>query len=225
MDARCARVVPSHGGSKRRQTHLFSSTTQAAFTACGLRPSGAKGWKGVTVCEGGVAMVVVGHTALEALGIAVRREMDAATTYGSLAAGCANPLARDRFRLLEHEAQQHESLLRRRYQELFPDVPLVAPPAAEESAPAPSGGHHECEGLKGALRYAIETERRAREFYLDASAATSDLTGQAMFRYLADQHARHQMVLDAEYDTVLRYPHAFDDPQAPWRPERRLRQE
>jgi len=32
------------------------------------------------------------------------------------------------------------------------------------------------------------------------------------------------MVLEAEYDTVLRYPHAFDDPQAPWRPEARLRQ-
>jgi hypothetical protein len=40
-----------------------------------------------------------------------------------------------------------------------------------------------------------------------------------MYRYLAEVHARHHMELEAEYDLVLRYPHAFDDPQAPWRHE------
>jgi rubrerythrin len=170
-------------------------------------------------------MVVTELTALEALGVAVRRELDAAATYHALAESCRNPLARDRFYLLEHEAAQHEALLRRKYQELFPDVALVVPPAAPEAAPARVGAGDACEGLKGALRYAIEAERRAREFYLGAAAATVEITGQTMFRYLGDQHARHQILVEAEYDTVLRYPHAFDDPQAPWRPERRLRQE
>jgi rubrerythrin len=170
-------------------------------------------------------MVVSDLTALEALGVAVRRELDAAATYRALAGVCGNPLARDRFCLLEREVEQHAALLRRKYQELFPDVPLVVPPAPAESAPLPAMPREGCESLKGALRFAIDTERRARESYLEASTATSELTGQSMFRYLADQHARHQMVLEAEYDTVLRYPHAFDDPQAPWRPERRLRQE
>jgi rubrerythrin len=170
-------------------------------------------------------MEATGLTALEALGIAVRREMDAAATYQSLAAGCANLLARDRFRLLEREAQQHEAMLRRRYQELFPDVELVLPPPTA-AAPVPrSDGGDQCEGLKGALRFAVDALRRSREFYLEAASGTADPTGQAMFRYLADEHARQQMVLEAEYDTVLRYPHAFDDPQAPWRPERRLRQQ
>jgi rubrerythrin len=170
-------------------------------------------------------MGVTGLTALEALGIAIRREMDAATTYQNLASGCANLLARDRFRLLEREAQQQEAMLRRRYQEIFPDVELeVPPPSVGEAAPAPAQAAG-CEGLREVLRFAVEAERRAREFCLEASGATADLTAQAMFRYLADQHARHQMALEGEYDTVLRYPHAFDDPQAPWRPERRLRQE
>jgi rubrerythrin len=169
-------------------------------------------------------MVELDLTALEALGIAVRRELDAAAAYRALAEACANPLARDRFQLLQREAEQHEALLRRKYQDLFPDVVLAVPPAPEP-APARERSGADCEGLKGALRYAIETERRAREFYIQASASTSEPTGQAMFRYLGDQHARHQMVLEAEYDTVLRYPHAFDDPQAPWRPERRLRQD
>jgi rubrerythrin len=170
-------------------------------------------------------MEVTGLTALEALGIAIRRELDAATTYQQLAAGCANLLARDRFRLLEREAQHHEAMLRRRYRELFPDVELALPPAQNlTTAPRAEAGE-QCEGLRGALRFAVEAERRAREFYLEAAGGTPDPTGQAMFRYLADEHARQQMVLEAEYDTVLRYPHAFDDPQAPWRPESRLRQQ
>jgi rubrerythrin len=169
-------------------------------------------------------MEATGLTALEALGIAIRRELDAATTYHNLAEGCGNVLARDRFRLLKREAEQHEAMLRRRYRELFPDVELALPPAPVEKPPAPAAGE-QCEGLKGALRFAVEAVRRAREFYLEAAGGTADPTGQAMFRYLADEHARQQMVLEAEYDTVLRYPHAFDDPQAPWRPERRLRQQ
>ncbi len=170
-------------------------------------------------------MEAIGLTALEALGIAIRREMDAATTYHNLADACSSQLARERFHLLEREAAQHQAILRRRYQDLFPDVALVVPPPAAEVPEAARGAAERCEGLKGVLRFAVEAERRAREFYLEASSATSDPTGQAMFRYLADEHARHQMVLEAEYDTVLRYPHAFDDPQAPWRPERRLRQQ
>jgi rubrerythrin len=170
-------------------------------------------------------MSATGLTALEALGLAVRREIDAGTTYHDLGDGCANPLARERFRLLESEAQQHEAMLRRRYRELFPDVELAVPPPAAGVSRARAAAGVGCEGLKEVLRFAVEAERRSREFYVEASAGTADLTAQAMFRYLADQHARHQMALEAEYDTVLRYPHAFDDPQAPWRPERRLRQE
>ena len=63
-------------------------------------------------------MVTTGLTALEALGVAVRREMDAARTYADLGSGCTNPLARERFHLLECESQQHEAMLRRRYREL-----------------------------------------------------------------------------------------------------------
>jgi rubrerythrin len=172
------------------------------------------------ISQGGV-VAPAGLTALEALGIAIRREMDAGETYRDLAAGCDSPLARDRFLLLQHEAQQHETMLRSRYDEMFPDVKLSVPRSAKTPVPAVAGGHGD--GLKGALGYAVEAERRAREFYMEASVATSDPTGQNMFRYLADVHGRHQMMLESEYDTVLRYPHAFDDPQAPWRPERRSR--
>jgi rubrerythrin len=170
-------------------------------------------------------VVAAGLTALEALGIAIRREMDAGVTYRDLAADCESPLARDRFLLLQREAQQHETMLRGRYDEWFPDVKLAVPPSAVAPVPAAVGAAGHGTGLKGALGFAVEAERRAREFYMEAAGATPDPTGQSMFRYLADVHGRHQMMLESEYDTVLRYPHAFDDPQAPWRPELRSRPE
>jgi len=162
-------------------------------------------------------------SALEALGIAIRREIDAGQVLRNLAAGCSNPLATDRFLLLARESAQQEQLLRDRYDGLFPGVPLVVPPPV---APPPGllTGSDPCDGVRAALRFAADAERQAREFYLDAANAAADLTGQAMFRYLAEIHARHQSELEAEYAVILQFPHAFDDVQAPWRPEVRLRQ-
>jgi len=169
-------------------------------------------------------MLTTDLTALEALAVAVRREMDTARTYGDLASRCTSPLARDRFQLLVQESRQHEALLRARHADLAPGVALAVPPPLAPASPA-AGGAEPCEGLRGALRFAADGERRAREFYLDAAATAVDLTGHNMFRYLADAHARHHAELEAEYDLILRYPHAYDDPQAPWRPEGRTRKE
>ncbi|MEK6986960.1 MAG: ferritin family protein [Candidatus Thermoplasmatota archaeon] len=169
-------------------------------------------------------MLTTDLTALEVLGVAVRREMDTARTYPDLASRCTSPLARDRFQLLVQESRQHEALLRARHADLAPGVAVAVPPPLA-SAPQAAGGSDAGEGLRGALRYAADAERRSREFYLDAAATAADLTGHNMFRYLADAHARHHAELEAEYDLILRYPHAYDDPQAPWRPEGRTRKE
>jgi rubrerythrin len=157
-------------------------------------------------------------TALEALGVAIRREMDTQPIFRDIAVACLSPLARERFQHLATEARLHEALLRRRYAALFPDVDLVVPPSmAPVPRPAgPCGG-----GLREALRLASEAEWQARVFFLDAAAQASDLSGQAMFRYLAGVHARRHMQLASEYELVLQYPHAYDDQDTPWRPETR----
>jgi rubrerythrin len=160
-------------------------------------------------------------TALEALGVAVRREMDTQQIFRDLAAACNSPLPRERFALLANEARQHEALLRRRHAELFPDVDLALPPSM---APVPRvEGAHRYGGLREALRLAADAEWQARDFFLDAAALASDLSGQAMFRYLAGVHAQHHMQLASQYELVLQYPHAYDDQEAPWRTETRNR--
>lgn len=167
-------------------------------------------------------MITSELTALEALGIAIRREIEAGQVFRRLASGCTDPLAADRFLLLARESAHQEQLLRGRYDALFPGVPLVVPPSIAPPPGLPTGPGP-AEGLRVALRFAADAERQAREFYLDAANAATELTGQAMFRYLAVVHARHQSELEAEYAVILQYPHAFDDVEAPWRPEVRLR--
>ena len=162
-------------------------------------------------------MPVAGLTALEALGIAVRREMDAAALYQQFADRCDSPLARDRFSLLAQEARHHEALLRARYAREGGGAELVLPPPV---APAPAGPFACAEGLGGALRFALEAERQTREFYLDAAAGSDEPAGQEMFSYLADVHAHLIMILETQSAMVLRYPRAFDDVSVPWRPER-----
>jgi rubrerythrin len=160
-------------------------------------------------------------TALEALGVAVRREMDAAAAYHDLAGHCAGSLARDRFLLLEQEARRHEALLRRQYADMASGAELRLPRAS--LAPAPEAGQvEEGAGIRGAVRCAADAEARARVFYLDAAAAAEDPAAREMLRYLADVHARRHMELESEYELVVRYPHAYDDQAAPWRPEVRM---
>jgi rubrerythrin len=163
-----------------------------------------------------------GLTSLEALGLAIRREIDAGQVFRNLATGCANSLTRDRFLLLARESAQQEQLLRDRYAALFPSVPLAVPPSPGP-LPEPALAPDRNAGLRAALRFAADTERQAREFYLEASNEAADPTAQAMYRYLADVHGRRQAHIEAEYDVIVRYPFAFDDAPTPWRPEIRLR--
>ncbi len=169
-------------------------------------------------------MLTADLTALEVLGVAVRREMDAAQAYHELAGRCAGSLASDRFLLLEQEARRHELLLRRQYAELASGAELRPPRTS--MAPAPEASQADAmPGIRGAVRCAADAEARAREFYLDAAALAEDPTARTMLRFLADVHARRHMELEAEYDLVVRYPHAYDDQVSPWRPEVRMADE
>lgn len=169
-------------------------------------------------------MLTADLTALEILGVAVRREVDAAAAYRDLAVRCTGSLARDRFLLLEQEARRHETLLRRRYAEMASGAELRLPRAS--LAPAPEAASVDAgAGIRGAVRCAADAEARAREFYLDAATAAEDPAAREMLRYLADVHARRHMELESEFELVVRYPHAYDDQAPPWRPEVRMADE
>ena len=59
----------------------------------------------------------------------------------------------------------------------------------------------------------------SRDFYLRAARETEDLSGQAMFRFLADMGFRHWMDLGQERDLLARYPNYGRPGPEPWRAE------
>ena len=73
------------------------------------------------------------------------------------------------------------------------------------------------------IKLAMEEERHAREFYLNAANRTNEPSGQRLLRFLADMEYTHEMRLKAEYEMLLRYPNYFDSGIDPWRPEQRMR--
>jgi rubrerythrin len=70
------------------------------------------------------------------------------------------------------------------------------------------------------LDLAIDEERRSRELYLKAARETTDISGQAMFRFLADMEYQHWMILAQEKDMLVRYPNYGRPGQTPWRAEK-----
>ena len=157
-------------------------------------------------------------TALEALGIAIRAEADAAEVYGEIAKRVHNPLIRQKIELLAKEELQHQRILEAAYRERFPEVPLELP-RSQLPREFSCAALREQQTLKDILSFAIDEERRAHEFYLRAAEQTKDLSGQMMFHYLADWEFSHQMALSAEYEMVVRYPRHFGEGAEPWKPE------
>ena len=167
-------------------------------------------------------MIAKELTALEVLGVAIRAEIDAQEMYREMARRVASPRAKERFHLLVSEEQQHQGILERKYQQMFPQVPLKLPPSQLPPTAATADLRKDL-SLREALEVAIQEERHARDFYLDASSVVDDLTGKAMLKFIADMEYSHQMALTAEYDMLVKYPNYYDDVAEPWQPELGLR--
>ncbi len=163
-------------------------------------------------------------TGLEVLAIGIRSEIDAQTMYREMAERVSQPQARERFYVLAAEEQQHQDILERRYKQLFPDVPLHIPPSQLPPKAATSALRKDL-SLREALEIALEEERHAREFYLDAVNRVEDMTGKAMLKFLSDMEFTHQMSLTAEYDLLVKYPNYFENAAEPWHAEPGLRKE
>lgn len=159
-----------------------------------------------------------GLTALEALGVAIRAELDSRDIYNEMADRAQDELVARRFELLAAEEDRHRDLLVARWTELAPNVPLKLPPSALPEGLA-TREKRSTRGLTEVLELAIEEERRSRDFYLSAARGTADLSGQAMFRFLADMEYAHWMTLAQERDLLARYPNYGRPGPKPWRVE------
>ncbi len=168
-------------------------------------------------------MIAEDLTALEALGIAIKSEMDAQEIYQDLADLTQNDLLKERFLNLVKEEKQHQLLLEKKYDELFPDVPLKLP-ESQMLKHVNSSAARKNMSIKDVLKIAIDEEKRTRNFYLDCAEYVKDLSGKRMFRFLADMEFSHQMILSAEYELIENYPQYFGELKS-WDVENSLRKE
>jgi rubrerythrin len=162
-------------------------------------------------------------TSLEALGIAIRSEIDAQEVYKDLASMCEEELMRDKFLNMHNEERKHQLLLEKMYKDMFPEVDLSLPPSRLPKEVKDSSARKKC-SIKEILHLAIDEEKKSREFYLDCAETVTDLSGKRMFRFLADMEFSHQSLLNAELELFEKYP-AYFEGQKPWEVESRLRSE
>jgi rubrerythrin len=165
----------------------------------------------------GEVMVDQNLTALEALGIAIRSELDVEKLYQELASRTENDLLKDRFLNLYQEERRHQFLLEKKYQEMFPNVNLKIPPSQLPKEIVDQSLSKNFT-IKDVLKFAIDEERRLKEFYLDYAETDIDLSGKRMFRFLADLKFSHEMKLTAELEMIEKYPAYYGGAQS-WEAE------
>jgi len=161
-----------------------------------------------------------GLTALEALGVAIRAEMDAHDVYQELAARSKDRQIRRRFELLAAEENQHQEYLRVRWKELAGELPLELPPSRHPEG-ALTREQRSQMTHEQVLELALDEQRHSREFFLRAARDTDDLSGRAMFRFLADMAYQHWLTLAQEKDMLVRYPNYGRPGRIPWQAETR----
>jgi erythrin-vacuolar iron transport family protein len=144
-------------------------------------------------------------TSLEVIGMAIRSEEDAAKFYGHISTMTENDLVRAKYRQLAKEETGHKKVLVNLYTKMTnakgPPPKIPGEPDTAEGGVVPD----EISGsLEDLLKLAIDRERKAKDFYRDAAAKATDLSGERILRYLSDVEHGHELMLKNELEAYLR---------------------
>lgn len=149
-----------------------------------------------------------GLSALEALGVAIKSEIEAVELYARMARSVRNSFLAAKLGFLRQEEEKHRALLEEFYARRFPDVELklptapVMPPLDAASPPAIT--------LPDLFQLAMQAERISADFYSREADRTADPAGRTMLRYLSKVEHSHFHLLETEYDLVSRFPSYYN---------------
>jgi rubrerythrin len=147
-------------------------------------------------------------TPLEALGIAIKAEIEAAETYERLANLVKNRALQEKAHFLRGEELKHRALLEEAYARQFPDVELILP--ARSLAPRVKA---ELEGevsVPELLALAMEAEQASERFYAGLARRSRSGSARAMFQHLSRMESSHFHLLQVEHDLVTRFPDYYN---------------
>ena len=149
-----------------------------------------------------------GLTKLEILGIAIKKEKDAAKFYQDLAGRIPNPIVKEKFSSLAKEERKHRAILNAEYKRITGGEKPVLPekwkadrPEASISPDAP---------IEELLLFAIEREKDAQKLYRSGAKTAEGESGRVMFEYLVEFEKGHERALKAELAFYKKAPLFFE---------------
>lgn len=154
----------------------------------------------------------IDYTAIEAIGLAVKSEEDAAEFYQNVANLVKNDLVRAKYMSLAMEEVGHRLILVNLYKKMTGET--TEPPKITSNIPTAEGGGGTpmaVEKFEDILNFAIKREQEAQAFYKKAASKTSDISGKRTFEYLADIERGHELMLKAELEAYRRDKNWYSD--------------
>ncbi len=142
-------------------------------------------------------------TAVEAIGMGIRSEQDAAAFYGKISKKVKNPLVKAKFEQLAREEVGHKAMLVAMYQKITGEK--IPPQIPGEPDTAEKGGAPiDVEDMEELLNLAIFREQESSRFYSEAASASKDPSGKRTLEYLAGIERGHEAMLTEEREAFLR---------------------
>ncbi len=149
-----------------------------------------------------------GLTKLEILGIAIKKEKDAAKFYQDLARRIPNPIIKEKFNSLAKEERKHRAILNAEYKKITGDRPVVPEQWKSAHPEETISGDASIEEL---LLFAIERERDAQKLYKNGAKTAEGETSRVMFEYLVEFEKGHERTLKAELAFYKKAPLFFEE--------------
>ncbi|MDH4135306.1 MAG: ferritin family protein [Anaerolineae bacterium] len=147
-------------------------------------------------------------TPLEALGIAIKAEIEAAETYERLANLVKNRALKEKAHFLQGEELKHRALLEEAYARQFPDVELAL--SGQSLVPRVEAALEGEVSVPELLALAMQAEQASERFYADLARRSQSESARVMFQHLSRMEGSHFHLLRVEHDLATRFPDYYN---------------
>jgi len=141
---------------------------------------------------------------LEAFGVAIKSEIEAAKVYSGLHDRVKNEILRMKLKLLSSEEKKHRRILERLFSQRFPGEKLEIP----EKSFLPPIKITKAKKLSvlDLFKLALKAEKMSEEFYREAGEQAEDKESKRVLGYLVRVERSHYFVIKSEIDMLDRFP-------------------
>lgn len=144
----------------------------------------------------------------QVLALAIRSEIEAATTYAKLQDQVKNDLLRRKLRFLVFEEKKHRKILERFYSQQFPNRKLKLP---KRSFLLPIRVKIDSEtSILDIFKAAQKAERTSEVYYREASEKTEDSKSRKILSYLSRVERSHTFMIKSEIDLLEKFPNYYN---------------